>query len=173
MSRGSLTSQSTRSLARIGPDIAIATRLKMQTSAAISMYAALTRAFRESNGLKQLKRPKGRGKNTRDHGHENHDGHGSTETWCHAPTLNRQVYSDHVTNAPSEINNDSTAILPVRIGTVIAGALLIYCAFTQPIAPSDVDGVWWFGAALVASISGVLGLFFLQWREKRMQRRSA
>jgi hypothetical protein len=70
--------------------------------------------------------------------------------------------------ASSEPSNDDTAILPVRVGTVIAIALTIFTAFTQPISPSGVDGVWWFGAALIASLSGVLGLVFLQWRKKRI-----
>lgn len=128
----------------------------------------MIRAVKEIKGLKRLERPKGCGEHTRDHGHEHHDGHGTAKTWSHAPTVSRQVYPDHVTNALPEINNDSTAILPVRIGTGIAIVSLIYCALTQPISPSEVDGVWWFGAALIASISGVLGLFFLQWRKKRM-----
>lgn len=136
-----------------------------------------------------LQRPKGCGKNTRDHGDEHHDRHGTAKTWSHGITLSDALYPDHVSNANSEhgsgateINSDSTAILPVRIGTGIALIALLYCAITQPISPNEVSevsevsegtgGIWWFGVALIASISGVIGLFFLQWRKNRMLRRS-
>jgi hypothetical protein len=72
----------------------------------------------------------------------------------------------------SRPSNDDTAILPVRIGTAIAIAFTIYTAFTQPISPTAATGVWWFGVSLIASISGVLGLIFLQWRKNRITRYS-
>lgn len=65
------------------------------------------------------------------------------------------------------MTNDESAILPVRIGTAVAIIATLAAALTQPISPSDVDGVWWFGAGLVASISGVLGLVFLHRRAQR------
>ena len=122
--------------------------------------------------IDELQGPKGCGENARDHGNEHHDRHGTAKTWSHAPTLSRPVYPDHVSDAHPEINSDSTAILPVRVGTGIAVVSLIYCSVTQPISPSDAEGVWWFGVALIASISGVLGLVFLEWRKNRMLRRN-
>ncbi|MCF8531234.1 MAG: hypothetical protein K9G69_08100 [Candidatus Nanopelagicales bacterium] len=65
------------------------------------------------------------------------------------------------------MTNDESAILPVRIGTAVAIIATLVAALTQPISPADVDGVWWFGAGLVASISGVLGLVFLHRRAQR------
>ena len=74
--------------------------------------------------------------------------------------------------------SDSNAILPVRMGTAIAIIATVILGFTEPIFPSDVTlgssqgspgtDVWWFGVALVASVSGIIGLFFLHRRAKRL-----
>ena len=69
------------------------------------------------------------------------------------------------------VTNDESAILPVRIGTAIAIISTIVLGFTQPLLPSDSDGVWWCGVGLIASLSGVIGLFFLHWRVGRIRRK--
>lgn len=82
---------------------------------------------------------------------------------------------DHTNEQPPPVNlplsNDETAILPVRIGTAIAIVATIGLALTQPLLPSEVTGVWWFGVGLIASASGVIGLVFLHWRAGRILRR--
>jgi Na+/melibiose symporter-like transporter len=67
------------------------------------------------------------------------------------------------------VTNDESAILPVRIGTTIAIIATIVLGFTQPLLPSESEGVWWFGVGVIASVSGIIGLFFLHWRVGRMQ----
>lgn len=70
--------------------------------------------------------------------------------------------------------SDSNAILPVRIGTAIAIIATTIIAFIEPIFPADMTGssssttVWWFGVGLIASVSGVVGLLFLQRRNRRL-----
>ena len=62
--------------------------------------------------------------------------------------------------------SDLNAILPVRIGTGLAIVATVIAGVTGPISPSELTNgeVWWFGAALIASVSGGLGLLFLQRR---------
>ena len=66
--------------------------------------------------------------------------------------------------------SDSNAILPVRIGTGLAILATVIAGVVGPISPSElISGeVWWFGAAMVASVSGGLGLLFLQRRALRI-----
>jgi hypothetical protein len=70
--------------------------------------------------------------------------------------------------------SDSNAILPVRIGTVIAIISTAVIAFIEPISPAGITGsssgitVWWFGVGLIASVSGILGLIFLERRSRRL-----
>jgi hypothetical protein len=70
-----------------------------------------------------------------------------------------------------QVTNDETAILPARIGTGIAIVITIVLAFTQPLLPTDLSGIWWFGVGLIASLSGIFGLVFLHWRAGRIQRK--
>lgn len=71
--------------------------------------------------------------------------------------------------------SDSNAILPVRIGTVIAIVSTVVIAFFEPISPAEITGssssptVWWFGVGLIASVTGVLGLLFLHNRARRLE----
>ena len=66
--------------------------------------------------------------------------------------------------------SDSNAILPVRIGTGLAIVAMVIAGVIGPISPSELTNseVWWFGAALIASISGGLGLLFLQRRARTL-----
>jgi hypothetical protein len=70
--------------------------------------------------------------------------------------------------------SDFNAILPVRIGTVIAIISTAVIAFIEPISPAGIAGsssgitVWWFGVGLIASVTGVLGLAFLHRRNRRI-----
>ena len=66
--------------------------------------------------------------------------------------------------------SDSNAILPVRIGTGLAILATVIAGVIGPISPSELTNseVWWFGAALIASISGGLGLLFLQRRARSL-----
>jgi hypothetical protein len=67
--------------------------------------------------------------------------------------------------------SDSNAILPVRIGTGLAILATVIAGVIGPISPSElINGeVWWFGAAMVASVSGGLGLLFLQRRARALR----
>ena len=66
--------------------------------------------------------------------------------------------------------SDSNAILPVRIGTGLAIVAMVIAGVIGPISPSELTNgeVWWFGAALIASVSGGLGLLFLQRRARTL-----
>ena len=70
--------------------------------------------------------------------------------------------------------SDSNAILPVRIGTVIAIISTTVVAFIEPISPAAITEnssgitVWWFGVGMIASVTGVLGLAFLHRRNRRI-----
>ena len=82
---------------------------------------------------------------------------------------------DHVCGYSCNMTaSDSNAILPVRIGTVIAIIATVIIGFIGPIFPSDVASgspdilVWWFGVGLFASVSGLVGLFFLHRRSIRL-----
>ena len=66
--------------------------------------------------------------------------------------------------------SDSNAILPVRIGTGLAIVAMVIAGVIGPISPSELTNgeVWWFGTALIASVSGGLGLLFLQRRARTL-----
>jgi hypothetical protein len=70
--------------------------------------------------------------------------------------------------------SDSNAILPVRVGTAIAIVATVVAGFIGPISPSDLGSnvsgvnVWWFGAGLFASLSGIIGSVFLQRRGRKL-----
>lgn len=67
---------------------------------------------------------------------------------------------------------DATAILPVTIGTAISFVALIILAVTTPVNPNSLPAgdVWWFGVALIAFVSGIIGLVFLNRRKARALR---
>lgn len=66
--------------------------------------------------------------------------------------------------------SDHTAIPAVLLGTAVwLIALAIITLVDGVDAPSS--GVWWWGACLVGSVSGLIGLVFLWWRRSRMIRR--
>ncbi len=67
-------------------------------------------------------------------------------------------------------DSDSNAIAPVRMGTAIAILATVITGFIGPISPSDLGSgeVWWFGAGLFASLSGVVGLVFLHRRARKL-----
>ncbi|MDE1046627.1 MAG: hypothetical protein OR995_04165 [Candidatus Nanopelagicales bacterium] len=67
--------------------------------------------------------------------------------------------------------SDSNAILPVRIGTGLAILATVIAGVIGPMSPNElINGeVWWFGAAMVASVSGGLGLLFLQRRARALR----
>ena len=66
--------------------------------------------------------------------------------------------------------SDSNAILPVRIGTAIAILATVVAGFVGSLTPSSAGGspVWWFGAGIIASASGLLGLVFLHRRARKL-----
>lgn len=71
--------------------------------------------------------------------------------------------------------SDSNAILPVQIGTAIAIVATVITGFMGPVSPNELAGgssvtqVWWFGAGLFASLSGVIGIVFLHRRARRQK----
>jgi hypothetical protein len=92
---------------------------------------------------------------------QDHKGHDAPCPGVHT------LYSRSVSDVhPS---SDQTALIPVGIGTAIWLIALLGVSLVSGATPPP-DGVWWWGVCLIGTLSGVIGLVFLNWRRSRIRR---
>jgi len=97
------------------------------------------------------------------------------ERGCHleATTSDRGRCSRRGTYAgavpSSKPSGDRTALPAVLIGTGAWLVALVVLSFQGPLAPPS-DGIWWWGAAAIGVLSGVIGIPLLIRRRARMMR---
>ena len=64
--------------------------------------------------------------------------------------------------------SDADGLVPVAIGTGIWVIVLVGLLVARP-GLEEYGTTWWIGVAAVGTISGVIGLVFLRWRQRRQR----
>ena len=64
--------------------------------------------------------------------------------------------------------SDADGLVPVAIGTGIWVIVLVGLLVARP-GLEESGTTWWIGVAAVGTISGVIGLVFLRWRQRRQR----
>jgi len=62
--------------------------------------------------------------------------------------------------------SDADGLVPVAIGTAIWVMVLAVLIVARP-SLEESGTTWWIGVAAVGTVSGVIGLVFLRWRQRR------